>query len=72
MGYKKDDPFQHGRGQVKFFQKIPCQRLTFCFLVSAVCISVFFPAQRSGNVMDKGGNFQNILCIRVQSLLLSD
>ena len=60
------------RGQASIMQKFPNQGPAFEFLMLAVSIAVFFPAERAGNIMRDGGDFQYVLCLSIDMFEFAD
>ena len=54
------------------FEKFCNEQRTFLFLMLSAGISVFFPTQRAGNIMDNSCHLQRFLCFWIQSFGLAD
>jgi hypothetical protein len=50
----------------------PCQDHSFAFLMLTVGIAVFPSAQRTGDIMKNGCDFQDFLRLRIQPFAFSD
>ena len=72
MAYQIGDPLHLRFGHAGIGQKGPDDGRTFFFLQFSVSTAVFFTAEGTGNVVDDGGRFQQILGVRVQPFQLAD
>jgi hypothetical protein len=72
MANQITDSFFHGFVYASIFQKSLYQRCTFLFLMLSTGVSIFFPAQRAGNVMDHGCDLQRLLHSDIQLFFFSD
>jgi hypothetical protein len=53
-------------------KELPCQDHSFAFLMLTVGIAVFPSAQRTGDIMKNGCDFQDFLRLRIQPFAFSD
>ena len=53
-------------------QKLQNQGPAFEFLMFAISIAVFLPAERAGNIMRNGGDFQYVLCLGIDMFEFAD
>ena len=72
MPNQKGDPFDLLFRHSGIRQKVPDQNLAFLLLMLPVCISVFFTAKRTGNVVCNGGDFQYKLRLRIETFQFAD
>ena len=68
IGHTRDLCLRHaGAGE-----KGAHQHGALLLLILAVGVAVFLAAERAGNIVRDGGDFQKVLCLRVQPLQFAD
>ena len=72
MAHQPSDAVHGGLGEAAVREEVPDQGGTLQLLILSVCIAVLLPAEGAGDVVDNGGDFQNILGCLVQALALAD
>ena len=66
MTYEKRDPIGKILRKIRIFKKFCNQSSTFFFLIFSVRISVFYPAERAGNIVNQSCHFNQFLSVRIE------
>ena len=71
MAHQPGDPVHGVLREASICQEAPDQGGAFLLLILSISVSVFLPAEGTGDIVDDGGNLQNCLRRAVQSLALA-
>lgn len=72
MGNEPDYAFDIGGIIGNFSKEFSDKSSTFLFLIFTVCVSVFFSAQRTGNIVNNRGKFKRFKSCAVKPLFFPD